>query len=326
VAALLEVKGLKKHYPAKTTLAEALRGKKVEVKAVDGIDFTLNEGESVGLVGESGCGKTTTGRLLLKLIEPTEGTVRFEGNDLSGVRGAALKQFRQHAQLVFQNPFDALNPRFTLYRSLAEPLVNAGVPKNDHRERIDRAMQRVHLANVDLYYNKYPHQVSGGQLQRVVLARALVLEPSFIVADEPVSMLDVSVRAGILNVMREARETLGLTAVYISHDLSLVRYVCGRTIVMYLGKIMEDGPTEQVIREPAHPYTQALVKAVPTPDPDQPHTPLPVKEGSPNAKYPPSGCRFRDRCPYAFERCAVEVPRPIEVSPGRNVFCHLYDQ
>lgn len=326
MAALITVRNLRKHFSVKAGLLDSLRGKAQTVKAVDGVDFSVRQGEGVGLVGESGCGKTTTGRLLLKLIAPTEGEVTFDQDNLAELRGPSLKRFRRRAQLVFQNPFDALNPRFTIYDALREPLINAGVPSQDHSERIARAMARVHLPNVERYYDKYPHQVSGGQLQRVVLARALVLEPSFIVADEPVSMLDVSVRAGILNVMREARDLLGLTAVYISHDLALVRYVCERTLVMYLGKVMEDGPTERVIKHPAHPYTQALVKAVPTPHTQQSHDPLPIKEGRPDAKNPPSGCRFRDRCPHAFARCAEEVPQLLEVAPGQKVACHLYDR
>ena len=325
MAALLEVKNLKKHFEVKASMLESLRGGKPTVRAVDGISFSLNEGESVGLVGESGCGKTTTGRLLLKLIEPTEGSIVFSGQDITQMKGSDLKAFRREVQLVFQNPFDALNPRFTIYRSLAEPLVNAGIPVEEHPERMLKAMERVHLPDVERYYPKFPHQLSGGQLQRVVLARALVLEPSFIVADEPVSMLDVSVRAGILNVMREARDKLGLTAVYISHDLALVRYVCERTIVMYLGKVMEDGPTEEVIKNPAHPYTQALVTAVPTPHPEQSHDALPIHGSIPDAKNPPSGCRFRTRCPYAFERCSTEEPKGFEVAMGHTVYCHLHD-
>ena len=325
MAALLEVDKLKKHFPVKLPLLASLRGEKQFVRAVDGVSFKLNKGESVGLVGESGCGKTTTGRLLLKLTGATDGHILFAGQDVSELKGADLKQFRQRAQLVFQNPFDALNPRFTIYRSLAEPLVNAGIPAGEHPERLALAMKQVRLPNFETYYDKFPHQLSGGQLQRVVLGRALVLNPSFIVADEPVSMLDVSVRAGILNVMREARDTLGLTAVYISHDLALVRYVCERTIVMYLGKVMEDGPTEQVIKSPAHPYTQALVTAVPTPHPDQSHDPLPIYGSIPDAKNPPSGCRFRTRCPHAFERCTNEEPKATEVTPGQVVYCHLHD-
>jgi len=321
--AALDIRGLTKHFPVSRSLGQMLRGEHPVVHAVDGVSFALDQGESVGLLGESGCGKTTTGRLLLKLVEPTAGSIRLDGRDVAALQGAELKAFRRRAQLVFQNPFDALNPRFTLRRSLAEPLVNAAVPKSEHRERIALALRRVHLDGVPDLLEKHPHQLSGGQLQRVVLARALMLEPTFIVADEPVSMLDVSVRAGILNVMREVRERLGLTAIYISHDLALVRYVASRTIVMYLGKIVEDGPTDEVVTRPLHPYTKALVAAVPVPRVDQPRGALPISGNVPDARNPPSGCRFRDRCPYAMPVCAEEEPPLREVAPRHSGACHL---
>jgi oligopeptide/dipeptide ABC transporter ATP-binding protein len=323
VAQLVEARDLAKHYPAPRSATEILQGRRPVVRAVDGVSLSLARGESVGLLGESGCGKTTTGRLLLKLIEPSAGEIRFDGKPLAGVEGQELRSFRRRAQLVFQNPFDAINPRFTINRALAEPLVNTGVPTGQHHERIETALRRVRLPPLARFRGLFPHQLSGGQLQRVVMARALILQPEFVVADEPVSMLDVSVRAGVLNVFRDVRDRLGLTAIYISHDLALVRYVCERTIVMYLGRIMEDGPTDDIVHEPLHPYTRALVAAVPVPHPDQSHDPLPIGRGAPDSRNPPSGCVFRDRCPYAFDRCAAEVPQ-LRQAGTRKVACHLF--
>ena len=323
MAALLELRDVVKHFPVARSLGEIARGARPKVRAVDGVSFAVEAGESLAIVGESGCGKTTLGRLMLKLLEPSAGAIAFDGAPLGPLAGAALRRFRREAQLVFQNPFDALNPRFTIYRAVAEPLVNAGIPEAEHGPRVAAALARVHLPDLDRYLGQYPHQLSGGQLQRVVLARALVLGPRFLVADEPVSMLDVSVRAGILSLLREVRASLGLAAVYISHDLALVRYLCDRTLVMYLGRIVEDGPTPEVVRRPLHPYTRALVAAVPVPDADQSRAPLPIMGAVGDARAPPSGCRFRDRCPYAVARCAEAEPQLRAAASGHRVACHL---
>jgi len=323
MAALVELRDVVKRFPVARSLGEIVRGEHPAVRALDGVSFDVGSGDAVAIVGESGCGKTTLGRLMLKLVEPTTGSIAFDGAALASLAGESLRGFRRQAQLVFQNPFDALNPRFTIYRAVAEPLLNAGIDKAEHMDRVAAAFRRVHLPDLDRYLDKYPHQLSGGQLQRVVLARALVLTPRFLVADEPVSMLDVSVRAGILALMREVRDAMGLSAIYISHDLALVRYLCERTLVMYLGRIVEDGPTDEIVRRPLHPYSQALVAAVPVPDADQSRAPLPIKGNVPDARQPPSGCSFRDRCPRAMARCAEETPLLRTVAGGHRVSCHL---
>lgn len=323
MAALIEAVDLTKHFAAPRSMGEALRGHRPVVKAVDGVTLRMEPRDTLAIVGESGCGKTTTARLLLRLLSPSAGSITFAGRDFAGMDRAAVRDFRRQAQLVFQNPFDALNPRLTIRDSITEPLRNMRIPRAEWEDRIALAMRRVRLADMERYLPRYPHELSGGQLQRVVLARALILEPIFLVADEPVSMLDVSVRAGILNLMREARETLGLAALYISHDLALVRYVCDRTLVMYLGIVVEEGPTMEIVRRPRHPYTRALVRAVPVPRVDQSRDPLPITGNVPDSRSPPSGCRFRDRCPLAAPRCAEEAPTLRDLGDGVRAACHF---
>jgi peptide/nickel transport system ATP-binding protein len=318
---MIELQEARLHYKIGNAVS-AMMGLPSTVKAVDGVSFTLKRGESVGLLGESGCGKTSLGRVLVRLEEITEGSARFDGEEIKELKGADLQRFRGRSQMIFQNPFDAVNPRYAIRRTLEEPLANAGIPRAEWRDRVIRALELVGLGDPEQFLDRFPHQLSGGQLQRVVMARALILEPDFVVADEPVSMLDVSVRAGVLNVFRDVRDRLGLTAIYISHDLALVRYVCERTIVMYLGRIMEDGPTEDIVRDPLHPYSQALVAAVPTPNTAQSHDPLPIGGGAPDPRNPPSGCVFRDRCPRAEARCAEEIPQPRQIG-SRLVACHF---
>jgi peptide/nickel transport system ATP-binding protein len=325
---LIEMRGVSKRYHIGGGLSGLVRGEKPQtVYAVNDVSFTLRRGESLGIAGESGCGKSTTGKMLVKLLDPSSGHLLFDGLDMAALTGAALKQFRSRVQLMFQNPFEALNPRFTLYRSLAEPLLIHGW--TDERKRLERileTLEQVNLRPAEAFLDKFPHQLSGGQLQRVVLARALVLRPDFLVADEPVSMLDVSVRAGILNTMRRLAREMHFTTVYISHDLSLLQYTCDRIAVMYLGKIVEIGPTHEIIGNPKHPYTQALISAVPVPDPSMPNPPLRVREGVPRPTEEIRGCPFAARCPEAMQACLTTAPPDVNIGAEHHTRCHLYGE
>jgi len=312
---LVEIKDLKKYFPA---------SHKQIVRAVDGVSFTIHRGETLGLVGESGCGKTTVGRLILRLIEPTSGEIRFDGRDLLATGRGEMRALRRRMQIIFQDPYSSLNPRMKVGAIIAEPLEIHRV--GDRRERKDRVAELLRVVGLDPdYANRYPHQFSGGQRQRIGIARALALNPDFIVADEPVSALDVSVQAQVVNLMQDLQERFGLTYLFISHGLAVVKHISTRVGVMYLGKLVELAPAQEIYANPLHPYTQALLDAIPIPDPDvKRKAPQGLGGEAPNPIAPPTGCRFHTRCPHATERCGSEEPELVEVSPGHFVACFLH--
>ena len=310
--ALLEVDNLVVEYPV---------GPKI-VHAVSGVSLQIARGETLGLVGESGCGKSTLGRAVLQLRRPTAGRVSFDGQDLTAMHGEALRRMRQRVQLIFQDPIASLNPRRKIGDIVAEPLVIAGVKDPEKRKQLVYEVLTAVGLDPSLVVGRLPHEFSGGQCQRICIARALVLNPEFIVCDEPVSALDVSIRAQILNLLEEMKGRFGLTLLFIAHDLAVVKAVSDRVAVMYLGRLCEVGPSEQLFARPAHPYTALLIEAIPVPDPDvRPTETVPVGE-PPSPIAPPSGCRFRTRCPRADQRCSDEMPELRTVAPGQLVACH----
>ncbi len=299
------------------------------VKAVDGVSLRLRRGETVAVVGESGSGKTTLGRVSLGLLKPTAGQVTFDQQPITGLTGPALKAYRRRAQAIFQDPFATIDPYMTVYETIAEPLVIHGIGNEQERwAKVAAALQEVRLTPVDEIAERYPHQLSGGQRQRVGIARALVLQPEYILADEPVSMVDASSRAELLYLLRELRERYGITFLYITHDIATARHFANRIVVMYLGKIVESGPAAAVVDNPQHPYTRALIAAVPEPDPNNRLRERSVVQGEPpNAIQIPTGCAFHPRCPNVIAgRCANQQPTLIEIEPEHWVSCFLYEQ
>lgn len=336
---VLRIENLKKWYPLKRGFFETVFSKEeMSVKAVDGVSFNLSKGEIFALAGESGSGKTTLGKVLLRLVAPSGGRIYFLGKDITNLSDKQMKPLRREMQIVFQDPFESLDPRMIIKEIIAEPLRVQGalevgkdgrsrvrkLGEKEIEERVKQMLSEVELVPPEEFVYRFPHEMSGGQRQRVAVARAFVLNPSFIVADEPVSMLDVSIRAEIINLMVDLVRKSNASIVFISHDIALAKHIADRIGVLYLGKMMELGSAETVVDKPLHPYTQALIAAVPIPDPESKRTEDVISGEIPSPVDPPSGCRFHTRCPYAHERCVQEEPPLVEVEKNHYVACHLY--
>jgi peptide/nickel transport system ATP-binding protein len=325
---LVEVENLKKWFPVESAFLErVVSGQRDHVRAVDGVSFAIRRGEVFGLAGESGSGKTTVGRLALGLEEPTEGVVRFDGIDLASLPREELRRLRKRMQVIFQDPMASLNPRMTIGEAITHGLeIHFPESADHHRQTTLNMMEKVGLTPPHTFYDQYPHQLSGGQRQRVVIARALVTEPDLVLADEPIAMADVSVRALLLDLMKQLKNELNLTYLFITHDLATAKYLCDRIGILYLGKMVELGDIRDVYEHPLHPYTQALLAAVPVPDPRQRRVKAMPAGEIPNPINPPSGCRFHPRCPLAEKICGVEDPEQRELRPGHVVACHFAER
>jgi len=319
---ILKVEDLSKWFP----IRRGIFAEPLYLRAVDGVSFELGRGEAISLVGESGSGKTTLGKTILRILEPTKGRIIFDGKEVTGLRGEELLWYRRETGLVQQDPYGAMPSFMSIYRILEEPLLIHGVKDSgERRERIFKALEEVRMTPPEDFVNKYPHMLSGGQLQRVAIARALILRPKLVVADEPVSMLDASVRVEILTLMRELQEKMGISFIYITHDLSTTRYFSEWIYIMYAGHLIERAPTKNLVRNPLHPYTKALLTAIPDPDPSNRKRFKEVPPGEPPSLVnPPPGCRFHPRCPYAMDVCRREEPPEFEVEEGHHVKCWLY--
>ncbi|MDY7229427.1 ABC transporter ATP-binding protein [Hyalangium rubrum] len=319
---LLQVRGVKTHFPVRGGVLGRVRG---TVKAVDGVSFDVVRGETLGLVGESGCGKSTLGRTLLRLLDPTEGSIRFEGQELTGLSQRQLRPLRRRMQLIFQDPYASLNPRMTVRDIIGEPFAIHALAQG--REREERVLALLDLMGLPRdAMERYPHEFSGGQRQRIGIARSIAMKPDLVIADEPISALDVSIQAQIVNLLVDLQRELKLTYVFIAHDLKIVEYISTRVAVMYLGKIVELASAADLYRQPRHPYTQALLSAVPVPDPERKKARIILQGDVPSPLSPPPGCAFHPRCPYAFERCRRETPPLYALGNGHTAACFLVEK
>jgi len=321
----LKVVNLKKWFPVRRGIVSTLLSRKMEyVQAVDGVSFEVRKGEIFGLAGESGCGKTTTGKTILRLLEPTSGEIYFGGQDITALNKMDMKKMRQKMQIIYQDPYESINPRMTVFDIISEPISVHKLAESlaETEEIVYKSLEEVELLPAEDFVQRFPHELSGGQRQRVAIARTIVLQPSFIVADEPISMLDVSIRAGILKLMLKTREAQDITYIFITHDLAYARHICHRGAIMYLGKIVEMTSMDDLVKNPLHPYTKALMMAVPIPDPTYEKARAVISGEVPTPINPPPGCRFHPRCSQASDICSREEPKLVEMGDGHFVACH----